>query len=40
MLLTKKLNAENIVRDHSNMMIRVVKSVDKKVIGIEALKYW
>lgn len=39
-LLTEKLNAENLVRDHSNMLIRAVKSVDEKVIGIEALERW
>ena len=39
-LLTEKSNAENLVRDHSNMLIRAAKSVEKKVIGIEALERW
>lgn len=37
-LLTEKSSAENLVRDHSNMLIRAAKSVDEKVIGIEALE--
>ena len=39
-LLTEKSNAESLVRDHSNMLIRAAKSVDEKVIGIEALERW
>ncbi len=39
-LLTEKSSVENLVRDHSNMLIRAAKSVDEKVIGIEALKQW
>ena len=39
-LLTEKSNAENLVRDHSNMLIRAAKSVDEKVIDIEALERW
>lgn len=39
-LLIEKSNAENLVRDHSNMLIRVAKSVDKKVIGRKALEHW
>lgn len=39
-LLTEKANAENLVRDHSNMLIRAAKSIDEKVIGIEALERW
>lgn len=39
-LLTEKLDAENLVRDHSNMLIRIAKSVDKNVIGIKALERW
>ena len=36
----EKSNAEDLVRDHSNMLIRAAKSVDEKVIGIEALERW
>ena len=39
-LLTEKSNAENLLRDHSNMLIRAAKSVDDKVTGIEALERW
>ena len=39
-LLTEKSSAEDLVKDHSNMLIRAAKSVDKKVIGIEALERW
>ncbi len=37
-LLMEKSNAENLVKDHSNMLIRAAKSVDEKVIGIETLE--
>ncbi len=39
-LLSEKGNAENLVRDHSNMLIRAAKSIDEKVIGVEALERW
>lgn len=39
-LLTEKSNAENLVRDHSNMLIRAAESVDEKVTSIEALERW
>lgn len=39
-LFTEKSNAENLVSDHSNMLIRATKSVDEKVIYIEALEWW
>lgn len=39
-LLMEKSSAENLVRDHSNMLIRAVKSIDKKVICIQALEQW
>lgn len=39
-LLTEKSNAENLVRDHSNMLIWAAKSVDEKVIGIETHERW
>ena len=37
-LLTEKSSAENLVREHSNLLIRAAKSVDKGVIGVEALE--
>ena len=39
-LLTERSNVEDLVKDHSNMLIRDAKSADEKVIGIEALERW
>lgn len=39
-LLKKKLSTENLVKDYSNMLIKAIKSVDKKIIGIKTLEYW
>ena len=39
-LLTEKSNAENLLRDYSTTLIRVAKSVDKRVIGFEKLEPW
>ena len=39
-LLTEKSSVKILVRDHSNMLIRAAKSIDEKVIGIEALERW
>ena len=39
-LLTEKSSAEDLVREHSNLLIRATKSVDERVIGIEALERW
>lgn len=39
-LLTEKSNAEDLIRDHSNALIRAAKSVDEGVIGVEALERW
>lgn len=39
-LLAEKSNAEDLVKDHSNMLIRAAKSVDEKVIGIIASERW
>lgn len=39
-LLTEKSNVENVVRDHSNILIRAAKLVNEKVIDIEALERW
>lgn len=39
-ILIEKANLKNWVKDHSNMLIRVAKSIDKKVIGIEVLERW
>lgn len=40
MLLMKRFNVENLVKDHSNILIGVAKSVDKKVTSIKSLKHW
>ena len=39
-LLTEKSNAEELLRDHSTMLIRAAKSIDGGVIGIETLERW
>lgn len=39
-LLMEKSNAEDMIKGHANMLIRVIKLVDKKVIRVEALEYW
>ena len=39
-LLTEKSSAEELIREHSNILIRAAKSVDKGVIGFEALDRW
>lgn len=38
-LFIEKANMKNFVRDHSNMLIKSVKSIDKKVIRIAVLEY-
>lgn len=38
-LLTKKSNTDNLLRDHLTALIQAAKSVDKRVIRIEVLKY-
>lgn len=37
-LFTEKSNAEKLISNHSNILIRAAKSVDKGVIEIEALE--
>ena len=39
MLLTEKSSAEQLVHNHSNIIIRATKVVDIGVIGVEALKH-
>ena len=39
-LLTEKFNAEELISNHTNILIRAAKSVDEGVIGVEALERW
>ena len=39
-LLTEKSNTEDLLRDHSTILIRATKSVNKEVIGVESLERW
>ncbi len=39
-LLTEKSSAEQLVNNHSNILIRAAKAVDAGVIGVEALERW
>lgn len=39
-LLTEKSSAEQLVGNHSNILIRAAKAVDAGVIGVEALERW
>lgn len=39
-LLMEKSNTEDMIKGHANMLIRVIKLIDKKVIRVEALEYW
>ncbi len=39
-LLTEKASAEDLVKEHSNVLIRAAKSIDEAVIGVEALERW
>lgn len=39
-LLREKSNAEELIKDHSNTLIRATKSVDEGVVGLEALERW
>ncbi len=39
-LLTEKSSAEDLIKEHSNMLIRAAKSIDKAVIWVEALERW
>lgn len=39
-LLTKKFNAEDLIKGYANMLIRAAKLVDEEVIKVEALERW
>lgn len=39
-LVTEKWNTENLVKNHSNILIRAAKLINNKVICVETLKYW
>ena len=39
-LLNEKANAGSLIPRKSNLLIRAVKSVDPKVIGVEILEHW
>lgn len=39
-LLTEKSNAEELINNHSNILIRAAKSVAEGIIGVEALEHW
>ena len=39
-LLTEKSNAEDLIRDYLTILIRAAKSVDERVIEVEALERW
>ena len=39
-LLTEKSSVEQLVKNHSNIIIRTAKAVDAGVIGVEALERW
>ena len=39
-LLTEKFNIKELINIHSNLLIRAAKSVNNRVIRVEALKYW
>lgn len=36
----EKASVEDFVKEHSNILIRAAKSIDKAVIGVEALECW
>ncbi len=39
-LLKEKISAEDLVKEHSNVLIKAAKSIDEVVIRGEALKHW
>lgn len=39
-LLIDKSNADDLIRGHSNVLIRESKLVDEGVTGVEALEWW
>ena len=39
-LLTEKSSAEDLIKEHSIVLIRAAKSIDEAVIGVKALERW
>lgn len=39
-LLTEKSNAEELISNHLNILIRTARPVEEEVIGVEALGRW
>ncbi len=39
-LLTKKSNVEQLISNHSNILIRAAQAVDGEVTGVEILERW
>ncbi len=39
-LLTERSNAENLIKDYSNIFIRAAKLINEGVIGVEVLEQW
>lgn len=39
-LLTEKFNVEELISNHSNIRIRVAKSIEERVIRTEILERW
>ena len=39
-LFTERSNVEDLIKQHSNMLIQAAKLINKRVIGIEALEKW
>ncbi len=39
-LLKEKTSKEDLVKEHSNILIRAAKSIDEVVIGVEVLEHW
>lgn len=39
-LLKEKASTEDLVKEHSNILIRVAKSIDEALIEVKALEYW
>lgn len=39
-LFIEKSNIEDLIKDHSNALIWVIKSVDEDIIKVKALKQW
>lgn len=39
-LLIKRYNAKNFIKNHSNIFIQGTKSINKRVIWVQALEQW